>query len=90
MAFLEDRALPVKIVACCYNSIILKTHSLSRMSNLSSLYDNYVKELDEVSSKLPKVLSNLKTSGDTITSFASSEMCQQLKNIHYIKVSIMF
>lgn len=87
MSFLDDNDLPLKVVIRCYNSIILKAHSLSGMPNLSSKYDSYVRELDEVSSKLARATSSLKATGETIISAASPEMCKQLKNIHYVKVS---
>lgn len=53
-------------------------------------YRCYVEVIDSVSVKLERLLLKLKTADEIPFSTVSPDICRQIKNIFYIKVSILF
>lgn len=46
--------------------------------------------LDAVGAKLNRAVTKVKSTGDISPSVISSDICQQLKRIHFMKVSLFF
>ncbi len=85
-SFLNSNDVNPRILIKCCEYIILHMHSSYAIPNFPNKYEDYMEILDLVEEKLTQAISTSKSSEKDSPILVSTNVCQLLKNLHYIKV----